>query len=276
MTPTLWTQTPVVPVYPVVAVRPKTTILLTTVALVLGCSGASDDEPRTENATARPIAPVTPSPLPWSDLIAEGRRQGLTDQVPRSVRGICADIAARAAEQGSAQPVFCPPLVPDTRIKVELAGGGSRYRQFDDGYNIGFWDPDAAIATEFGGHWTIAAGDAKSLRVYTHPPSPLASAGENRPEPIMPPSANVRLRGVPLTVYRMAPDVPGFYAGHLVFEWRLGETTFHLTMHGHEHEPQTRIMAAALIEQVKACATDPARTVGPEGRDLVFGCGRGK
>jgi len=70
---------------------------------------------------------------------------------------------------------------------------------------------------------------------------------------------------------------PGFYAGHLVFEWRLGKTTFHLTMHGHEHEPQTRIMAAALIEQVKACATEPGRTGGPEVCDLVFGLrGRGK
>ena len=258
----------------VVEVRAKTAILLTTVCFLPGCSGASDREPRADKATARTVAPVTTPALPWSDLIGEGRRQGLTEQLPRSVRAVCLDIATRAAEQGSPQQVFCPPLVPDTAVKVELAGGILRYRHFKAGYNIGFWSPDARDATEFGGHWSIAAGGAESLHVYTHPEGRLAPAGEERPRPIVPPSAKATLRGVPVTVYRMAPDGPGFYAGHIVFEWSLGATTFHLTMHGHEHESRTRIMAAALIEQAKACATERARTRWSEDCDLVFGRGR--
>jgi hypothetical protein len=256
-------------------VRQESTAALATVLLLVGCSSGSGDGTGVERETA-PVAAATTSTFTWSDLAVEGRRQGLTDRVPRSVRRICSDIAARAAEQGSSQPVFCPPLVPDGPVRVELAGGIARYRRFDDGYNIGFWNPAVEEAREFGGHWSIAAGAAKSLRVYSHPPPPLAPAGEPRPQPVRPASAKTTLRGVPVTVYRMAPKSRGFYAGHIVFEWRHGETTFHLTMHGHRresHESQTRIMAAALIEQVKACATEEQRRDHSETCALVFGRG---
>lgn len=257
----------------IVEVRTRAAIRLATVVLLCGCSAESGDEP-IERDSARPATTVTTSTLPWSDLAADGRAQGVTDQVPRSVRSICSAIATRAAERGSPQPVFCPPLVPDTRrIKVELAGGIMRYRQFDDGYNIGFWSADVRDATDFGGHWTVAAGAAKSLRVYTHPHPRLAPAGQEPQEPIVPQSARSTLRDVPATVYRIAPESRGFYAGHIVFEWRQGNTTFHFTMHGHEHEPQARVMAAALIEQVKACATERARSERPGTCDLVFGRG---
>lgn len=74
-----------------------------------------------------------------------------------------------------------------------------------------------------------------------------------------------------VTIYRIPPESRGFYAGHVVFEWEQGETTSHVTMHGHEHEPQVRTMAAALIEQVKTCGSDAKRAERPETCRLVFG-----
>ena len=77
-------------------------------------------------------------------------------------------------------------------------------------------------------------------------------------------------------MYRIPPETeggPSFYSGHVVVEWQQGQTTFHLTMHGHEHEPEMRLMAAALIEQVKACASDARREKRAETCGLVFGHG---
>jgi hypothetical protein len=242
--------------------------------LLLGCSGTPKEDagPRTETTRVETIA----SELPWSDLVAEARAHGLTDDVPGPVRRVCSAVAERAVDQGQPQPVFCPPLVPDTAIKVELAGGVLRYRHFDDGYNIGFWSPDVDHANDAGGHWSIAAGDAASLRVLTHPPAPAAPPGADRAEPLIAPTSTTTLRGVPVTVYRMPTEAQGgagFYSGHVVFEWAYRGTTFHVTMHGHQNEPQTRAMAAALIEELRLCATEEDRKSHPDACRLVFGRG---
>jgi len=251
-------------------------VLLFAAAVTAGCSSSQDSQrPPEEKAPAQAETTTVP-PLPWSDLASQASARDLTTELPRAVTRICTDIASRAAEQGTPRPVFCPPLVPDVAAKVELAGGVLRYRHFDDGYNIGFWSPDVAHGGEFGGHWSIAAGEVESLRRFTHPSPPLAPPGASRQEPVIPAFLRTTLRGIPVGVYRV-PEArqggSGFYSGHVVFEWQHGDTTFHVTMHGHDNEAQARLMAAALIELVRACPTEAARRAAPETCRLVFGAG---
>jgi hypothetical protein len=218
-----------------------------------GCSPQSTSDDEAEQRYAEP--------LPWEALASRATARDLTTKVPRTVRASCAELAVRASRQGTPRPVFCPPLVPDVETEVELAGGVETFARLDAGYVVGFWSP----VTGLGAHWTISAGAGVPQRHYLQP---NATSPADRP-----PASRMQLQGVTVNVYRVPARAPGFYSGHVVFEWQVGSTVFHLTMHGHRYLPQARLMAAALVAEVRACATEKARNARRAVCRLVFGRG---
>lgn len=50
----------------------------------------------------------------------------------------------------------------------------------------------------------------------------------------------MRLADTPVTIYAMPADQPGFYAGHVIAEWRLRGTTYHLTISRPQEPTKTR------------------------------------
>lgn len=170
-------------------------------AAVVVASGCTSDDGNGD----RPKTPPAAASLPSDELVAQAVAAGLTTRVPRAVVRTCAEVAARAARQANPRLVFCPPLVPDVEIAVDLAGGLLQSARFADGYMIGFWSPEFPRATDFGGHWTISAGTESAQRVYLYPPDPRA-----RPPRV----SKTMLGGIAVTILAVPPPAPGFYSGH--------------------------------------------------------------
>jgi hypothetical protein len=73
----------------------------------------------------------------------------------------------------------------------------------------------------------------------------------SRPEKLV--NFNARTVGV----YRIAPNIRSFYAGHILYAWQEKRLRFHLTVHGYQWEPRLQRMASALKNAIDRCDEKP-------------------
>jgi hypothetical protein len=164
----------------------------------------------------------------------------------RLVLDACRSVAARAAAQGAALTVYCPPLVPHARgIRLEWAGSLDGGDALAPGYLISFASRVAGGPSGWGGHWTLDVG------------RPAAVRRARRPFPQRPDEL-IAVAGRDVGVYWIPEDIRSFYAGHVVYAWQEHGLRFHLSVHGYQWEARLRRIASALMAAMDRCRARPA------------------
>ena len=185
-------------------------------------------------------------PLP-AELVARAGAAGLTEKIPEGVARECDRLTGIASSREDVRPVVCPPLVPEgpaRHVRAGLRPGPSRDVPRAVGWAIEAMSPSIGPAAEtHGGHWRIESNSRAGHRHLGFRPTAAAIAGKTG------------LAGVPVRVYEMPPyPLGGVDGGHVVVEWSQAGTVLHASVHGHRNRALARLMAAGLIQRLRAAA----------------------
>jgi hypothetical protein len=174
----------------------------------------------------------------------------LTREVPAALQDAC-----EAAARRYAGAVYCPPLVPSGRPKVEQAGplnrrGARASRSYLLDVLSASLEHDGARRRigAGGGHWTVAGGTDPSLRA-------LVRGGRTE-------RSRVVLAGRRVMVHQMPSydEQGGLYSDHVVVEWSRDGVRYQVSAHSRSNRGVALAIARELIALQRRCAApvDPA------------------
>lgn len=188
-------------------------------------------------------------PLGESGASRDGLSQlGLTREVPDELVNAC----SRAAEKTQLEAVYCPPLAPEGELALDYA---TSYRGLPSNYGLSMRS-EGLDEPRSGGHWAIEAVQGHRLQYLI-----LEGIRRVRERPQV---ERIRLAGKPATVVSVQAEANTFHKGHVVVLWRAAGVSYDVSLHGHDNAAQAKVIATALIGQMRTCASVDERQAGDE------------
>ena len=176
---------------------------------------------------------------------APGNR--LLEKANGRLSGVCKELRTELATTRASWPVICPEALPRGELRKATLFPLGAAGDFRAGYGIDALSGSASDAASQGGHWTFAVGKREALQKFIF--VRYSVPGEARDHVLQPPHRRTKLCGQQVQTYLMPGEnsVPGMYAGHVVVEWTVGPTTFHVTVHGGAPKRELALALAASI-----------------------------